>query len=79
MLHKSGKVTEPDVYQLDTLDGLFDLMRRNTSAAELTLRQRGILVTACTSAFGDSYCSLAWGTRLAEARILPIRLPAKAL
>jgi alkylhydroperoxidase family enzyme len=31
----------------------------------LTFRQRGILVSACASALGDGYCSLAWGKRLA--------------
>ncbi len=33
--------------------------------ASLTFRQRAILVTACASALGDSYCSLAWGKKLA--------------
>ena len=28
-------------------------------------RQRGILVSACASTLGDSYCSLAWGSKLA--------------
>jgi alkylhydroperoxidase family enzyme len=54
-------------YQPATLDGLFDLMREVASACGLDIRQRGILVTACASALGDSYCSLAWGQRLAEA------------
>jgi alkylhydroperoxidase family enzyme len=36
-----------------------------TSARPFTDRERGILVTACASSFGDSYCSLAWGTKLA--------------
>jgi alkylhydroperoxidase family enzyme len=52
-------------YQVDTLNGLFDLLRTNIAAHRLTVRQRGILVTACASAMGDSYCSLAWGTKLA--------------
>jgi hypothetical protein len=34
-------------------------------SGELTLRQRSILVSATASTLGDSYCSLAWGTRLA--------------
>ena len=29
------------------------------------MRQRGILVTACASTLGDSYCALAWGKKLA--------------
>lgn len=32
----------------------------------LTFRQRGILVSACASTLGDSYCALAWGSRLAS-------------
>jgi alkylhydroperoxidase family enzyme len=54
-------------YQPATMAGLFDLLGQATSAHGLTLRQRGILVAACASAFGDSACSLAWGSRLAEA------------
>jgi alkylhydroperoxidase family enzyme len=45
--------------------GISDLMGRAAGAASLTLRQRGILITACASALGDSYCSLAWGNKLA--------------
>jgi alkylhydroperoxidase family enzyme len=51
-------------YQPATLAGLFDLMR---GAQKLDLRQRGILVSACASTLGDSYCSLMWGSRLATA------------
>jgi alkylhydroperoxidase family enzyme len=46
-------------------DGLFALLGTATEAAGLTLRDRGILVAACASALGDSYCSMAWGTKLA--------------
>lgn len=52
-------------YQPDTHDGLFDLMRQAFSATGLDIRQRGILVTACAATLGDSYCSLAWGGKLA--------------
>jgi SAM-dependent methyltransferase/alkylhydroperoxidase family enzyme len=45
--------------------GLFDLLGQAVRAASLTFRQRGILVAACSSALGDSYCSLAWGNKLA--------------
>src|SRR6478752_2671670 len=38
------------------------LMERSS----LTDRDRAVLVTATASERGDSYCSLAWGTRLAE-------------
>jgi uncharacterized peroxidase-related enzyme len=47
------------------LDGLSDLLGHVTRAGSLTYRQRGILVTSCASTLGDSYCSLAWGTKLA--------------
>jgi alkylhydroperoxidase family enzyme len=52
-------------YQPGTMKGLFDLMGQAARAGLLTFRQRGILVAACASALGDSYCSLAWGTKLA--------------
>jgi SAM-dependent methyltransferase/alkylhydroperoxidase family enzyme len=44
---------------------LFELLGHATKVGRLTLRQRGILVSACASALGDGYCSLAWGKRLA--------------
>jgi len=47
-------------------DGIVALLGGATSAAELTFRQKGILVSAVASTLGDSYCSLAWGTRLAD-------------
>lgn len=43
-----------------------DLVAWTTKTARLTPRQMGILVTACASTRGDSYCSLAWGNRLAQ-------------
>jgi alkylhydroperoxidase family enzyme len=46
-------------------DGLFELLGQAVRAGSLTFRQRGILVAACASALGDSYCSLAWGKKLA--------------
>jgi uncharacterized peroxidase-related enzyme len=52
-------------YRPEALVELFELMRLVTSARPFTDRERGILVTACASRFGDSYCSLAWGTKLA--------------
>jgi hypothetical protein len=54
-------------YQPGTVSGIFDLMRAATSANRLSVRQRGILVSACASTLGDSYCSLAWGSKLAQA------------
>ncbi|TQS41932.1 hypothetical protein [Cryptosporangium phraense] len=46
-------------YRPETLTGLFAL------APSLSFRQKAILVSATASAFGDPYCALAWGTRLA--------------
>ena len=54
-------------YQPVTMTGLFNLLRQANSADSLSLRQRIILVAACTSAFGDSYCSLVWASKLATA------------
>ncbi len=48
-------------------DALFDLINDVVQSSSLTFRQRGILVSACASTLGDSYCSLAWGGRLAGA------------
>jgi alkylhydroperoxidase family enzyme len=52
-------------YQPKLVTALFDLMRQAITDHELSFRQRGILVAACASTLGDSYCSLAWGTKLA--------------
>ncbi len=49
------------------LNGLSDLMGEATEAGFLTSAQRSVLVTAAASELGDSYCSLAWGKKLAEA------------
>ncbi len=49
----------------DQLGGLFGLMQQAVTPAGLTLRERGIIVTAAASTLGDSYFSLAWGKKLA--------------
>jgi uncharacterized peroxidase-related enzyme len=54
-------------HQPATVDHLFALMSEAFRPSGLTFRQRGILVTAAASALGDSYCSLAWGGKLAGA------------
>jgi uncharacterized peroxidase-related enzyme len=46
---------------------LSELLGHVTEAGSLTFRQRAILVTSCASTLGDSYCSLAWGKKLADA------------
>jgi alkylhydroperoxidase family enzyme len=54
-------------YQPATMTGLLNLLRQASSAGSLSLRHRFIIVAACASAFGDSYCSLVWASRLATA------------
>jgi uncharacterized peroxidase-related enzyme len=54
-------------HQPETVNRLFDLMSDAFRPSGLSFRQRGILVTAAASALGDSYCSLAWGGKLAGA------------
>lgn len=67
-----GRTWHPDrlrrlrAYQPRALSQLFDLMAEVTSARPFTERERGILVAACASTRGHSYCWLAWGTKLAE-------------
>lgn len=46
--------------------GLFDLVGQAVRVGELTFRQRAIVVVAAASAFGDGYCSLAWGWKLSR-------------
>lgn len=53
-------------YNAGLVTGLFDLMRHAISEQALSFRHRGILVAACASTLGDSYCSLAWGSKLAS-------------
>jgi alkylhydroperoxidase family enzyme len=67
-LEHGGYVTNASrlwAYMPSTLEGLSDLMGQATSAGSLTFRQRAVLVTAAASTLGDSYCSLAWGKKLA--------------
>ncbi len=47
--------------------GFMDLAGLAVSVGDLSMRERGILVSATASARGDSYCSYAWGQRLANA------------
>jgi uncharacterized peroxidase-related enzyme len=47
-------------------DAISVLIGAATSAGGLSMRQRGVLVSATASTLGDSYCSLAWGRRLAR-------------
>ena len=46
-------------------DALFKLVGTATELGGLTFRQRGILVAATAATIRDSYCSMAWGNKLA--------------
>ena len=52
-------------HQPEAHDDLFALIADVARVGGLSVRERGILVTACASTLGDSYCSLAWGSKLA--------------
>jgi len=62
-----GNVSRLWAHQPKTQRDLFGLMSQAFGPSGLSFRQRGILVTAAASALGDSYCSLAWGGKLAGA------------
>lgn len=49
-----------------THDGLIGLLAEVTELAGLSHRDRGIVVSATAATYGDSYCALAWGSRLAD-------------
>lgn len=59
-------------YQPGTRAKLFELMSTALSDHKLSYRERGILVSACASSLGDSYCSLAWGSKLAGKAGTPV-------
>src|SRR6185369_12615028 len=62
-----ANLTRVWAFQPAMLDGLSELMGQATEGGSLTFRQRAVLVTATASTLGDSYCSLAWGRKLADA------------
>ena len=49
----------------EALSVLSYLLKRSTQDAGIDERQRAVLVAASAATLGDSYCSLAWGSRLA--------------
>lgn len=54
-------------YQPGTIVGLTKLLEETSLAHGFDdIRQRGILIAACASTLGDSYCALAWGSKLAK-------------
>jgi uncharacterized peroxidase-related enzyme len=52
-------------YRPDIGTSLFALMAEALSGGALTRRDGALLVAATASTLGDSYCSVAWGTKLA--------------
>jgi uncharacterized peroxidase-related enzyme len=54
-------------YQPHSKARLVELLDGVNAEADFSMRERGILVTACASTMGDSYCSVAWGGKLSEA------------
>jgi SAM-dependent methyltransferase/alkylhydroperoxidase family enzyme len=56
-------VTELWGRQPTTMSDFFDVIGRAT-VGRLTFRERGLIVLAATSTFGDSYCSIAWAHKL---------------
>ena len=53
-------------YRPDVLRGFTELRGLLMRESTLTEREIAVLVTATASAGSDSYCALAWGSRLAE-------------
>ena len=51
-------------WQPESQEALFGLL--GSVSDGFSMRQRGILVAACASTLGDSYCSMAWGGKLAK-------------
>ena len=49
----------------EALGALSWVLNRTTDAAGLDVRERSVVVTATAAALGDSYCSLAFGSKLA--------------
>ena len=54
-------------HQPEAVIALFRLMGDVLSGQGFERRQVGVIVAASASTLGDSYCSLAWGTKLAAA------------
>jgi alkylhydroperoxidase family enzyme len=50
----------------EALAALSYVLKRASDTAGLDGRQRSLLVTACAATIGDSYCSLAFGSKLAH-------------
>ena len=53
-------------HDADSLDDIFAVRGRLTERAGLSDRDRGLLIAATASTLGDSVCSFASGSRLAD-------------
>lgn len=51
----------------EALDAVSNILRQATDTAGLSIRDRALLTSAAASTIEDSYCSLAWGEKLAIA------------
>jgi len=54
-------------WRADVYDAFVKLRALATDRSALSMRDRAILVCATAATVGDSYCALAWGTKLASA------------
>lgn len=60
-----ANLTRVWAYSPEALAVLSYVLKRATEAAGVDPGQRALLVTTAASALGDSYCSMAWGRKLA--------------
>jgi uncharacterized peroxidase-related enzyme len=60
-----GNFTRLWCWRPDLFKSFVDLRLALMGSTTLTDREQAIVVTATVSEFGDSYCSLAWGSKLA--------------
>jgi len=61
-----GNFTRLWCWRPELLEGFHALRAQLTRESQLTKREIAVLVAATASARNDSYCSLAWGARLAS-------------
>jgi uncharacterized peroxidase-related enzyme len=52
-------------WRADVFDAFLKLRTLLMDKAKLSMRERAVLVCAMAAKLGDSYCALAWGTKLA--------------
>jgi len=51
----------------DVCDAFVGARQKLLASSSLSVRERAVIVCASVATLGDSYCSLAWGKRLADA------------